>query len=1366
MIDAMASTDHTHLAWPRGGGELGERIRSFDWVQTPLGPIETWPSSLRRTVDLVLNSSIATILLWGPAYIQIYNDHWRDLIGGKHPAALGQPTHECFPEIKDTMAPIYERAQQGEAVVLQDRLLSIGQDGAAKQVWWNVHYFPVRDESDEAIAGIFCTVIETTAGVLAKRERAAITAMRESEKRFRAFVTASSDAVYWMNSDWTQMRQLQGHNFLAGPPEPNENWVEHYIHQDDRPKVWAAIEKAIQTKSLFELEHRVHRADGNLGWVLSRAVPILNESGDIAEWLGTAKDITAHREIEKRQAFLLNLSDALRIEKDPEAIGMLACRILGEHMGVDRCWIFQLSHNQDTASLGPEYHRSDLAPILGEYSLAHYPESIRRAETEPLVFRDVQNDPGLSDLDKQSLDAMAIGAYLAAVLRKGEQNYIWALAVACRTPRDWTSEDLILIEEVAERAWVKIERARAETALRESETRFRGLVENFAQAIWETNSEGAVVIDSPSWRSYTGQTLGEWLGYGWVNAIHPNDRTYAEWQWREGVAACRAIDAEFRIYHTSSGDYHWTNVRAVPIVNEAGAIQKWVGINIDINDRKQAEARLRERETDLARVQRIGGVGGVDIDVAGGLRSWRSPEYLRLHGLSDDTAEETHEDWLKRVHPEDRAQAENVFFSALQSEATIYDNEYRIIRPSDGNVRWIYVRADIERGDDGTPLRLVGAHVDITAQKEVADRLRESEALLAGQNDAFQAAVSGASLDRSLSALCHTATAHFHDARCAFYIANANGAELRHVVGMPDHYTECIDGFKIGDDSLACGLAAYTGQPVITSDVALEPRWKPWLWLAKRYDYRAVWSFPLKTATGAGVGTFALYFRNPRDATTSERAFADILAQAAAIIISRHQEVEERQRAEDAMRESEERFRQFSEASPDVLWIRDAETLQWEYLSPGFEAVYGEKRDTILQGDNLYNWADLILSEDRELALDNIKRVRNGEQITFEYRIQRPSDEQIRWLRNTDFPIKKPDGTVSRIGGIGQDISKLKSMEAALRESEERFRHFAIHSAHTLWMLDLETQALTQFGSDSEQTWGSSAKPPANQSEWINAVHPEDRERIQLALDKVRLREVSVEEYRIIRADRATRWLQGTFFPILDDKGRVRQIGGIMHDITKNTGSFVYVVDGNDRSSESLAGLLREAGYDVRAFSSSKAFLETAPALAPGCVVCDITLPTTGGLLIAREIKAQRADLPVIIIGDPQGDVRYGVQAIKAGANDFIPIPYSRDDVLDAVASSANLLLTNEKKNHDDEVAKARVAALSEREHEVLEGLLSGGTNKSIAADLGISPRTVEIHRSRVMQRLDVQTLSEAILMATKAGLTPRLRDEDEDDKY
>ena len=144
-------------------------------------------------------------------------------------------------------------------------------------------------------------------------------------------------------------------------------------------------------------------------------------------------------------------------------------------------------------------------------------------------------------------------------------------------------------------------------------------------------------------------------------------------------------------------------------------------------ERDRAYRELQDREAELARIQRIGRVGGVDVDLRDGYRSRRSPEYLIIHGLPPDAASETHEDWVRRLHPDDRQKAEQQLLDAIAGKDEDYAAEYRIIRPDDGRTRWIRVVAKIERNHDGQAIRLVGAHIDVTDQMLARETLRESE---------------------------------------------------------------------------------------------------------------------------------------------------------------------------------------------------------------------------------------------------------------------------------------------------------------------------------------------------------------------------------------------------------------------------------------------------------------------------------------------------------------------------------------------------------------------------------------------------------------------------------------------------------------
>jgi len=162
-------------------------------------------------------------------------------------------------------------------------------------------------------------------------------------------------------------------------------------------------------------------------------------------------------------------------------------------------------------------------------------------------------------------------------------------------------------------------------------------------------------------------------------------------------------------------------------IKSEDALQSGPSIEELARQRDEAFQALREREAELARIQRIGRVGGVEVDFRDGFRNRRSPEYLLIHGLPPEAANETHEQWLARIHPDDRPQTLAHFLSALAGSGADYSAEYRIIRQNDGEVRWIGVTAQIERDSEGRPLRLVGAHIDITERMLAQERLRESE---------------------------------------------------------------------------------------------------------------------------------------------------------------------------------------------------------------------------------------------------------------------------------------------------------------------------------------------------------------------------------------------------------------------------------------------------------------------------------------------------------------------------------------------------------------------------------------------------------------------------------------------------------------
>ena len=162
-------------------------------------------------------------------------------------------------------------------------------------------------------------------------------------------------------------------------------------------------------------------------------------------------------------------------------------------------------------------------------------------------------------------------------------------------------------------------------------------------------------------------------------------------------------------------------------IDEGDSIGGVLVVCRDVTREYLSSVALREREAELARVQQIGRIGGLEVDLTTGFRNRRSPEYLLIHGLPLDAANESHEDWVRRIHPEDREAAEKKFRDAVAGTVRDYTVRYRIIRPSDGETRWISVKSTIERDEQGRAIRLVGAHTDVTEQVMAEQALRQSE---------------------------------------------------------------------------------------------------------------------------------------------------------------------------------------------------------------------------------------------------------------------------------------------------------------------------------------------------------------------------------------------------------------------------------------------------------------------------------------------------------------------------------------------------------------------------------------------------------------------------------------------------------------
>lgn len=196
---------------------------------------------------------------------------------------------------------------------------------------------------------------------------------------------------------------------------------------------------------------------------------------------------------------------------------------------------------------------------------------------------------------------------------------------------------------------------------------------------------------------------------------------------------------------------------------------------------------------------------------------------------------------------------------------------------------------------------------------------------------------------------------------------------------------------------------------------------------------------------------------------------------------------------------------------------------------------------------------------------------------------------------------------------------------------------------------------------------------------------------------------------------------------------------------------LVHVIDDDDEVRYSLAFLLSAAGLAVRMHESAVAFLAVLPEIQGGCVVTDIRMPQMDGLELQRLLRDLKTGLPVIVMTG-HGDLPLAVEAMKAGAVDFIEKPFDDEVLLSAVRSALTLRTADSEREARSAAIRDRVGKLSDREQEVLERLVSGKANQVISCELGISPRTVEVYRANVMTKMEADSLSDLVRMVLTQG--------------
>lgn len=385
----------------------------------------------------------------------------------------------------------------------------------------------------------------------------------DSKERYRALVTATSDVVYRMSADWRVMRQLQGGSFLSDTGEPIEDWMEKYIHPADRQRVQAAIDDAIRTKSMFQLEHQVVLADGSLGWTYSRAVPILDDDGEITEWFGAANDVTGRHRMEQ----------ALRDSKEAAEQQKRLYETITSNTP-DLVYVFDLQYNftyANEALLNMWGKTWDTAVGLGlrENGYEEWHAQMHEREID-LIRATKQPFRGEVSFPHATLGRRIYDYILTPVINaQGE-----VVAVA------GTTRDITDIRN-------------AESAISESEMRFRNMAEgtDVMIAVGDENGEG--IYFNEAWTKATGRTAEELMRNGWIDLMHPDDRPRITKLFAEALYGRKAWQWEFRMPDKLDG-YIWLLARGTPRFRSDGSFAGYISSTVDISEIKENEQRKND----------------------------------------------------------------------------------------------------------------------------------------------------------------------------------------------------------------------------------------------------------------------------------------------------------------------------------------------------------------------------------------------------------------------------------------------------------------------------------------------------------------------------------------------------------------------------------------------------------------------------------------------------------------------------------------------------------------------------------------------------------------------------------------------------
>ena len=1069
---------------------------------------------------------------------------------------IGRSLREMLPELAATLEPMLQEILDTGKPILDYEVAGETPKQPGILRYWQVSYYPLRDENG-LVFGIGAIVIEISDRKRAEKEQARLTAIIEATSDLVGVADASGHNIYLNKA---------GQKMLGISPE--EAGSQFSINSVLAPSATAKFRDEVFPIALREGtwagEILFLSRDGQEVPVSQVLIVHKTEAGEI-EFISTiARDIRDRKKAEEERQLLVTT-----IENSRDFIGVASMDgrpLLMNQASLDLVGLSSVDEAR-TTHITDFFMAEDLDFVQQSILPALMKEGGWRSDYRFRHF--VTGEPIPVD-------------YTLFLIKHPETNEPIGIASITRDIRD---------------------RKTAEDVLKQSEERFRSLTEATAQIIWIADANGLMAIEQPTWSAFTGQTFDSYKGWGWLDTIHSDDRAIVASSWSAAIGNRAPYEVEFRMRRLD-GEYRYMSCRAVPILNADGSIREWVGANTDITDRFQAQEALRDRNVLLNSILEstpdiilVKDRQGRYVALNSNLANFYGKPIEEILGKDDSELlppasavpimakdRQIVETGTTETYEEDISNGESGSTSFLTTKAAWRDAEGNILGII-ATARNINDRKQVEAQLrernallnsilESTPDFIVvkdreGRHVALNSNianffgkpieeiigkddlellpPDIAREImaKDRQIMASGIAETFEEDVSSG----EASGTFLTTKAPWRDNQGNIVgiiattrdISDRKQAEqkLRQTLEMLDLASDAIIIRDMDDRILYWNQGAEKLYGWTKAEVV------------GRYIHTFLETFfptPLETVLGeffqhgSWEGELHHTTRDRRHIIVGSRWTLQRDGEGKACAqLEINNDISDRKQAEDAIKQSEERYRSLIAATSQIVWTADVEGRSADL--PSLRAYTGQTEAQVVG----LGWLDAIHPDDRERTnLAWMEAAQTNSLYDIEFRL-RGADGNYRYFQTRGVPIINEDGSIREWVGTCTDIHDRKQAEDAIKKSEERYRSLILATSQIVWITDPEGRC--------EDTPSMRAYTGQTEAEvvgfgWLDTTHPDDREgTLQVWNEAVQRKSLYEMEYRLRRADGNYRYFQARAVPILNEDGSIREWVGTSIDI-------------------------------------------------------------------------------------------------------------------------------------------------------------------------------------------------------------------------